>query len=165
MWVRQIEKVALTQAQSPKFRTDQRGEARKHQLDDKPESPKPFKASKIAPEVLAGPKMTKLKVKEVTVPVSPELHSARRHRDVPVAEVEVKPFKAQPIPAAVAGPAKAVTVQSKPLTEPKPFNLLGNAKHEQAQAEFKAHGETSDGRPEGKKPASRRGSRKAQKTG
>merc|ERR1719183_3198786 len=91
--VRQIEKVPLTQAQSPKFRTDARGEARKHQLDEKPESPKPFKASKIAPEVLAGPKMAKLKVKEVTVPVSPELHSARRHLDVPVAEVEVKPFK------------------------------------------------------------------------
>jgi len=136
--VRQVEKVALTQAMSPKFRIDARGEARKHQLDDKPESPKPFKASKIAPEVLAGPKINKLKVKEVTVPVSPEFHASRRHRDIVIEAPEVKPFKAQPIPASVAGPIKAVTMEPKPLTELKPFNLRGDAKHIQAQAEFKA---------------------------
>jgi len=126
-----IEKKELTQAVSPKFASDAR--ARKHVIEA-PVSPKPFKASKIGagvPEL----KMAKIEVKKCTVAVSPTLTSARRARAVEVEEVKPVAFKAQPIPAAVVKPHKPVEIAHKPLTEPKPFKLHGDALHAQAQAE------------------------------
>jgi len=71
-------------------------------------------------------------------------------------------------PADAADAADAVVLRQTSDLAARIMNTIyapGTAGFRGAQAEFKAHGETSDGRPEGKKPASRRGSRKAQKTG
>merc|ERR1719353_1524286 len=73
-----VEKKPLTQAMSPKLLSDMRAGARKH-TTPAPDSPRQFKATKLDPSVLAGPKLVpKLDMKKITVAKSPELLSAKR---------------------------------------------------------------------------------------
>jgi hypothetical protein len=134
-----VPKKELTQALSPKLRSDLRAESRKHNTPA-PESPRQFKANKLNPSVLAGPKLvSRPEVKKCTIPKSPDLLSAQRasYRPSPSpARDESFTFKAKPVPAALHKAPKVAEVAQKPLTEVQPFKLAGDARSEQAKAEF-----------------------------
>jgi len=133
-----IDKKPLTEAVSPKFRSDARCESRKHQIQG-PESPKPFKASRIGEHLPPAKAVPRLEIKKCVEPKSPELLSARRAamKPKPAADDEKFVFKAQPIPSAVyKGPKAAAPVAAKELTAPEPFNLVGERLHAKAVAEL-----------------------------